>query len=151
MIITISIPISYVFNFLPSIKYPDGTLEFYNLIFSILFLVSLLVLSFSLRNKILTYFFINGIFSGMLIFTFIYLERYFLGNLFFDILSSVYYIFYIIFITPFFGFNQILDVEITYLSLAISLIYVLLYFINQQALRNSHSTSNTRMHRFSKR
>jgi len=115
--------VSLVANTFVSLKYPDGTITVVMLLLStILLVIDILWIRKAFNSKWgkgLKIFALCGMMTGpvvWLIGTFDFLE----------IVSAVQYPLYIVFITPFFGLNLLLDVSYQVFSLIVSVYYLII-------------------------
>ena len=120
--------ISLSINLFNSIKYPDSKIGLLNFIFSLIFLISVLnCILYTLKNnystKIIKRFLGLASISGVLIYLISSFYDYIFKNMILDIISNIQFPLYILFITPFFGFNYIFDISYGVFSLSISIIY----------------------------
>lgn len=109
-------------NLMTSIKHPDSTIGIFNLLVTVLFMVLLLLYS-KKGSKILKIFSIFGVISGVILFVITTFEHSMIGNGILDVIASIQYPFYLIFITPLFGGNILFDLSYGSYSLWMSLFY----------------------------
>ncbi|WP_145997322.1 hypothetical protein [Salirhabdus sp. Marseille-P4669] len=113
-------------NIVPSLKYPDSTIQIVHLLASLFVLLALLLYT-KVGTKNLFIFSIFGIISGL----FIYLIKMFESTIttypILDALASIQYLFYVVFTTPLFGINVLLDLNYAMFSLVISVVYVVAF------------------------
>ncbi|WP_226036573.1 hypothetical protein [Aquibacillus saliphilus] len=114
--------LAFSINLIPSIKHPDLTIGIFNLLVTILFMVLLLLYS-EKGSKILKIFSIFGVISGVIVFVITTFEHDMIGNGILDVIVSIQYPFYLIFITPLFGGNILFDLSYGTYSLLMSLFY----------------------------
>jgi hypothetical protein len=124
--------IAVFLNFIPSIK--DSAINIVNLLVSVLFMIIFLVsiktgLSNNKTEKKLKVFLLLGSVTGLFVYFIAILENAFMENIIYDIISGVSFPFYILFITPFFGFNYLFNWSYEIFSLLISLVYVLSFIL----------------------
>ncbi len=118
--------LAFSINLMPSIKHPDSTIDIFNLVVTILFMVFLLLYA-KKGSKILKIFSIFGVISGVIIFVITTFEHAMIGNGILDVIASIQYPFYLIFITPLFGSNILFDLSYGTFSLLMSLFYGVLF------------------------
>lgn len=125
-----------VVNLFDSIKYPDY-LEagLINLIVSLVFLISIIVyVLYQVKNndkdKRIDIFLITATLSGILIYIIVSFYDFMFNNMIVDVISNIQFPLYILFITPLFGLNYILNINYDLLSLVISGIYFIIYLVN---------------------
>ncbi|WP_010097344.1 hypothetical protein [Ornithinibacillus scapharcae] len=122
--------LALTFYFMPSIKFPDVTMNFTNMFITVLFLVTLITLSVLVKNKGIKLFLITGTIEGILVFLINKLESSFFENLFYEVIAFLQYPIYIVFITPFFGGNSILHVNYGLYSLLVAAIYLIILILH---------------------
>ena len=120
---------AFVINLIPSIKHPDSNVTFLNLLVTVLFIITLLVIvrkatHKNMVNKSLNLFLIFGVLSGLVVYVITKFEHITLKYAILDVIASIHYPFYIIFITPLFGLNYLFDVNYEVFSLWMSLVYL---------------------------
>lgn len=112
--------ISFSVNLLPSLKYPDSELNLVHFFFSgvVLFAIFLLM-----RKQLKMVLFLSGM-AGIIIFciNFRMLSEARLHSTILDVLLSVEYPLYVVFITPLFGFNYIFSSRYEQFALGIAII-----------------------------
>ncbi len=114
--------LAFSVNLMPSIKHPDSDIDILNSLVTILFMV--LLLTYSIKgSKLLKTFSIFGIISGVIVFVIKTFEHDMIGNGILDVIASIQYPFYLIFITPLFGGNILFDLSYGSYSLLMSLFY----------------------------
>jgi len=114
--------LAFSINLMPALKYPDLNMNILNLLVTILFMVLLLMYA-KKGSKILKVFSILGAVSGVIIFAIATFEHAMIGNGILDVIASIQYPFYLVFITPLFGGNILLDLSYESYSLLMSLFY----------------------------
>lgn len=114
--------LAFSINLMPSIKHPDSSIDTFNALVTILFMV-LLLMYFKKGSKILNIFSIFGVISGVIVFVITTFEHAMIGNGILDVIASIQYPFYLIFITPLFGGNILFDLSYGSYSLLMSLFY----------------------------
>lgn len=138
IIILILLAASYILafsiNLLSSIKHPDTTMnitQLYVSAFYLLILTALIIVSSRITKgtKIVRLFVISGIFSGILIYIITTFEHIMMEYFILDILASIQYPIYPIFVTPLFGFNYLFDLKYGEFSLLVSLVYLVLWYL----------------------
>lgn len=125
--------IAFSVNLMPSIKYPDTSMSTFNLFVTILFLSALLIFikkaSYSGKSlKGLKVFLIIGLLSGLVVYVLKTFEDTMMEYSILDMILSVQYPLYLLFTTPLFGVNYLLDISYEAFSLLMSTVYVLVFF-----------------------
>lgn len=118
--------LAFSINLIPSIKYPDSSINIFNTFVTILFVVLLLIYA-KKESKKLKIFSIFGVISGVVVFVITTLEHAMIGNGILDVIVSIQYPFYLLFITPLFGANVLFDLSYGSYSLLMSLFYGILF------------------------
>lgn len=134
---------AFLVNLIPSIKYPDTNLSIINIIASSLLIMTLVAFvkkgtTNSIR-EILRYFFIIGFISGLIIFIIKIFEDTLIQNTILDVISSIQYPIYLLFYTPFFGINYVINTEYNYFVLIISLFYILAFLFVSRLQNNCNN------------
>lgn len=124
--------LAFSINLIPSLKHPDSHLTFINLLAA-----SLLLLTFLAGIKSILFndkcykrakgILMAGFLSGLLVFGIKMLEETVMNNMALDALASIQYPLYLLFITPFFGMNYLLDLGYGTFSLLVSIVYLLMF------------------------
>ncbi|SDQ81179.1 hypothetical protein SAMN05216232_0166 [Virgibacillus subterraneus] len=114
--------LAFSINLMPSIKHPDSDIDILNSLVTILFMVLLLTYS-KKGSRILKTFSMFGVISGVIVFVITTFEHDMIGNGILDVIASIQYPFYLIFITPLFGGNILFDLSYGSYSLLMSLFY----------------------------
>lgn len=122
---------SLFINLFDSIKYPDSDIGIINLIISMILSVLFIWIIYSKRNINLKYFktFLMSAVIGSSIVYSINGFSFLITNDIFNIISGIRYPLYLIFVTPFFGFNYFLEMLYGKFSLMISIFYLVLYML----------------------
>ncbi len=147
IVLTFSYLIAFITNFIPSLKHPDTTMNIFNLLTSFLLLIALLLFiknsSYSERsNKIVKSFLIFGFISGLAVYIFKIIESTMKDYAILDIILSIQYPLYVVFITPLFGLNYLVDVSYETFSLLMSVVYVCAFILVMTFNKvDSHSIS----------
>jgi hypothetical protein len=123
-------------NLIPSIKYPDGNLNIWNLIFTILFILILFYFSRKVA-KAINLFLIGGAVGGTLIYIVNFIDEIALNSLITDLIVNIQYPFFIIFVTPFFGVNSLFQFNVSLFSLLSSFFYIIVLLFTV-ILKKSH-------------
>ena len=121
-------------NLIPSIKYPDVTTTIFNLLATVLFLITLLIFIKQAAyhgkfHKGLKAFLLVGFVSGLVVYVIKIFEDTMMDYAVLEMIASIQYPFYIIFITPLFGVNYLFDVSYETLSLCMSSLYLLIFIL----------------------
>ena len=117
---------SVLYNIIPSIKYPDFDLNVSNLLVSITF-----VISFFVYFKIILHTGINKTIIVILILSSIsgiFIHLIYLSNNT-GALWGLSIVLYIVFISPFFGFNSLMHADYSIFAIFVSLFYIIIFFI----------------------
>ncbi|SDM51838.1 hypothetical protein [Sediminibacillus halophilus] len=114
--------LAFEINLMPSIKHPDSSINMFNSFVTILFMVMLLMYA-KKGSKLLKVFSIFGILSGGIVCTITTFEQAAIGNGILDVIASIQYPFFLIFITPLFGGNILFDLSYGSYALLMSLFY----------------------------
>lgn len=124
---------AFLVNSIPSIKYPDTNLSIINLIASTIFVITLVAVvikgATNSMIKILKYFFMIGFISGLIIFIIKVFEDILIKNTILDVISSIQYPIYLLFYSPFFGINYIVNTDYGYFVLIISIFYIMAFLL----------------------
>ncbi len=128
--------LAFSINLMPAMKYPDLEIGVFNLIVSIVFIFFLTIYA-KTGSKNFRIFSMVGTISGVMVYLGTLFEGRSLGGDFWDVLATIQYPFYFIFTTPLFGGNLFFEISHETYSLALSLIYalvfgILLYYEKQQ-------------------
>lgn len=127
-------------NFMPSIKYPDGSIGVLNVLASVLFVGALLFILMKLANhsgkamnrmKVLL---AVCVLTGLSVYGIHLLESSGVNNAVLDIMLSVQYPLYVLVITPLFGLNIILNADYGVFSAIMSVVY-LIAFVSTMRLK----------------
>lgn len=121
--------IAFTTNFIPSLKHPDSTLSIFNLLVTVLFLIALVIFikkaSYSSKSiKGLKAFLIFGFISGLVVYVIKMFEDTMMDYVILDMIASIQYPFYLMFTTPLFGVNYLLNINYETFSLLMSAVYV---------------------------
>lgn len=124
--------IAFITNLIPSLKHPDSTLNIFHLLVTVLFFIALLLIirkaSFSSKSlKGLKLFFIFGFLSGFVVYVIKMLEDTMMNYVILDMIASIQYPFYLMFITPLFGVNYLFDINYEIFSLIMSAVYLIAF------------------------
>lgn len=122
--------IAFITNLIPSIKYPDTTMNILNLTVTILFLMTLLIFTKkasynSKSNKGLKTILLLGFISGIVVYVIKRFEETMLNYVILDMIASIQYPLYLIFTTPLFGLNYLFQMNYGIFSLLMSAVYVI--------------------------
>ncbi|MBM7664031.1 hypothetical protein JOC25_000487 [Solibacillus kalamii] len=124
--------IAFSANLIPSFKHPDSTMNIFNLFATALFLIALLILikevSYSSKSKSgLKILFLFGSISGLIVYSTKKLESTMINYTILDIIASIQYPFYLIYTTPLFGINYLLNLNYETFSLLMTPLYVIAF------------------------
>lgn len=112
------------YNLIPSIKFPDIKTNYISILASFSLIIILVFFLKHVRNfKFTRNFVLVGLISSILFIILSLIEKYFFSYMIFDILSSIVYILFVLFITPFFGVNLLIRLPIEIFAGIISLMY----------------------------
>ena len=114
--------LAFSINFMPALKHPDLDMGIFNILVTI-FIMSILLIYSKKGSKFLKIFSLFGIISGVIVFAITTFEHAMIGNGILDVIASIQYPFYLIFITPLFGGNTLFDLSYGSYSLLMSLFY----------------------------
>lgn len=126
--------VAFSINLLPSVKHPDSTIGIFNLMATVLFLLAMGVFinkaSYKGKsNKILKGFLVFGFLSGLVVYVITTFESKMVDYAVLDILASIQYPFYLLFITPLFGINYLLNINYEFFSALMSVVYVVAFIL----------------------
>ncbi|MCK2158366.1 hypothetical protein [Exiguobacterium sp. 17-1] len=117
-------------NAWPASLYPDGSIGLLQIAASIVWLIFLIGSVILVREEKTILFVFNylrlGLLAGIIVYLVTFFERYWLGELWFDIVSAIQYPFYYLFAVPLFGFNAWFDVLYGQFALFAGFAYILL-------------------------
>ncbi|WP_164667284.1 hypothetical protein [Virgibacillus doumboii] len=129
LVLILSYSLAFSVNFMPSIKHPDSNMNMLNLLVSLLF-VLILFLYARKGNKIFRIFTIAGVTSGIIVFVITRFEHLMYNNVLLDMIASIQYPLYLIFITPLFGGNIAFGMSYGAYGLLMSLVYGLVFIVS---------------------
>lgn len=123
----ISFILAFSVNLIPALKHPDSNMSFINLLTSGLFIIGMLVFirKMSSHNKYLKVYLILGFLSGIIVYSIKTFDHIMMNYAALDIITSIQYPLYLVFTTPLFGINSLLDINYETFSLLTSLVYIL--------------------------
>lgn len=126
--------IAFITNLMPSLKYPDATMNILCLLVTILFLMTLLIFtkkaSYTIKsNKGLKTFLLLGFISGLVVYAIKGFEDTMMNYVILDMIASIQYPFYLIFTTPLFGMNYLFQMNYEIFSLLMSAVYFIALII----------------------
>ena len=117
-------------NAWPASIHPDGTIGLLQIVSSFVWLVFLIGSVMLVREEKTILFVFNylrlGFVAGTVVYLVTFFERYWLGELWFDLVSCIQYPFYYLFAVPLFGFNVWLDVLYGQFALFAGFAYIVL-------------------------
>ena len=123
---------TYIFslfvNFFPALKHPDAEMTLLHFFSSAIFLGALII-SYRKLYAILKKYLIIGMFAGIYIFISDIIITKMNENLILDLVTSLMYPLYFIFVTPLFGGNLLLNLSYSLYSIVVSIIYLGIYVI----------------------
>ncbi|ASK64007.1 hypothetical protein CFK37_18520 [Virgibacillus phasianinus] len=128
-------------NLMPSAKHPDLNMNIFNFLTTTLFIIILLLFAKQGSNgksgtRKLQIFSTLGIISGGIIFLIKSFENVMFDYVVLDSIASIQYPFYLIFTTPLYGINSLLDLNYAAYSLLMSLFYILVLIISFNFKKN---------------
>lgn len=126
--------IAFATNLIPSLKHPDSTLNIFNLLVTVLFLIALVIFikqaSYSGKlNKVLKIVLIFGFISGFVVYIIKLFEDTMMNYAILDMIASIQYPFYLLFTTPLFGINYLFDINYEIFSLLMSAVYTIAFIL----------------------
>ena len=127
--------LAFSINLMPAIKYPDLDVNFLNLLATAVFLALLLLNARNDSTK-LRIFLSIGILSGVLVYFISLFESPMLEHGLLDAIASIQYPFFLIFTTPLFGGNLLLDIGYGPYSLLMSLLYAAVLVLATYSKKN---------------
>jgi len=117
-------------NAWPASIHPDGTIGLLQITVSVIWLVFLTASVILIREEktllFVFYYLSFGFVAGTVVYLMTFFERYWLGELWFDLVSGIQYPFYYLFAVPLFGFNVWLDVLYGQFALFAGFAYIVL-------------------------
>lgn len=131
---------AFLVNLIPSITYPDAAVHPFHGIASIL-LVICMIGTCLLRNRVAKRFITTLLFASVTIFTLNSFESYIYDIAWLDILFSIQYPLYILFVTPLFGLNFFLNIAPEYVTLIVFFIAIVLLIIHEIAVTVSRKST----------
>lgn len=126
--LVISYVLAFIKNLMPALKHPDLTMDSIHVL-STLFFLAMFVLFVIKVHERFKYVLLVGMLSGLIVFVVNLFEELIFKYAILDVIASIQYPLYIIFITPFFGANMLLDIGYGSYSLLISFVYFLIYML----------------------
>lgn len=117
-------------NAWPASLYPDGSIGLLQIAASfvwLIFLIGSVILVREEKTILFVFYYLSfGFVAGTVVYLVTFFERYWLGDLWFDIVSAIQYPFYYLFAVPLFGFNAWFDVLYGQLAMFAGFAYILL-------------------------
>jgi len=117
-------------NAWPASLYPDGSIGLLQIAASfvwLIFLTASVVLIREEKTLLFVFYYLSfGFVAGTVVYLVTFFEQYWLGELWFDIVSGIQYPFYYLFAVPLFGFNAWFDVLYGQFALFAGFAYILL-------------------------
>jgi membrane protein YdbS with pleckstrin-like domain len=125
--------IAFSTNLIPSLKHPDSNISIFNLLATFLLLIAFLIVikkvwSSGKLHKSLKRFLLVGFISGLVIYGIKIFEDTLMNYNVLDMIASIQYPIYLLFITPLFGMNYLFDMGYGNFSLLISVVYIFILF-----------------------
>ncbi len=118
--------VAFSINLMPALKHPDLNMTLLNLIASLIFLTVFFTYARK-SDKKLAVFSLVGMISGIIVFLITTFESFMFEYAILDVIASIQYPLYLIFTTPLFGGNLLINVNYEIFSLLTSLFYLLVY------------------------
>ncbi|MCT2538266.1 hypothetical protein NC661_10465 [Aquibacillus koreensis] len=128
LLLIASYVIAFSINLMPAIKHPDLHMPFSHLITSTLLMI-LLLLATKRGSKQMLHFSLIGALSGVIVFVLAKVEQVMGVHVIVDVVTSIQYPAFFIFIIPLFGLNFLIDLSYDVFSLCMSLFYITLFGI----------------------
>ena len=117
-------------NAWPASIHPDGTIGLLQIAASFVWLIILIGSVMLVREEktlsFVFYYLSFGFVAGIVVYLVTFFERYWLGELWFDLVSGIQYPFYFLFAVPLFGFNAWLDVSYGQFAMFAGFAYIVL-------------------------
>jgi len=117
-------------NAWPASIHPDGSIGLLQIVSSFVWLVFLIGSVMLVREEKTILFVFNylrlGFVAGTVVYLVTFFERYWMGELWFDIVSGIQYPFYYLFAVPLFGFNAWLDAPYGHFAMFTGFAYIVL-------------------------
>jgi len=142
--LAVSYFIAFSLNLVPSIKHPDSTINILNLLAAALFLVALLTAVKKGTFKGIKLFLIPGFVSGLAVYVFKLMGDTLMSHAVLDVITSIQYPVYLLFITPLFGMNYLFDISYGVFSLLMAGVYGLIFV--SVTSREKLGIQNVRLH-----
>ena len=125
--------LAFIVNLIPSIMFPDATIQPIHAVASGLLLVCMFGTCL-LRNRVAKLLILAILFASVTVFTLISFESYVYDIVLLDALFAIQYPLYVLFVTPLFGLNYFLNVNPEYVALLVFFIAILLLVIHELAV-----------------
>lgn len=132
-LLMVSYVLAFITNLMPALKHPDLTMDSINVL-ATFFLLAMLVQYVIKVHERFTYILLLGMISGLIVFVVNLFEELIFKYAILDVIASIQYPLYLIFITPFFGANMLLNISYGSYALLISFVYFLLYMLKVTVL-----------------
>ena len=132
IIVVFAYLVAFSINLMPALKYPDLNVNLFNLVVSIIFVTAILLYARKGEQK-LAIFSMVGLISGVIVFLITTFESFIFEYAILDLIASIQYPLYLIFTTPLFGGNLLINVNYEVYSLLTSLFYLIVYVIVKKA------------------
>lgn len=126
--LVISYVLAFITNLMPALKHPDLTMGSIHFL-STLFFLAMLVLFVIKVHERFKYVLLVGMLSGLIVFVVNLFEELIFKYAILDVVASIQYPMYIIFITPLFGAIMLFDISYGSYSLLVSFVYFLIYML----------------------
>jgi hypothetical protein len=125
--------VSLSINLIPSLKHPDSNLTLINLLTSLMLMIAIILwvksVATSKKTRFLKIISAIGMISGIFVFSISQVQHITYEILILDIVSGIQYPLYLLFITPLFGINYILNTNYGVFSVIISLFYLATFLL----------------------
>lgn len=125
--------IAFIVNLIPSIMFPDATIQPIHAIASGLLLVCMFGTCL-MRNRVAKLLIMAILFASVTFFTLNSFETYIYDIALLDALFAIQYPLYILFVAPLFGLNYFLNVNPEYVALLVFFIAILLLIVHEVAV-----------------
>lgn len=125
--------IAFIVNLIPSIMFPDATIQPIHAVASGLLLVCMFGTCL-MRNRVAKLLIMAILFASVTFFTLNSFETYIYDIALLDALFAIQYPLYILFVAPLFGLNYFLNVNPEYVALLVFFIAILLLIVHEVAV-----------------
>lgn len=126
---------SLIINFMPAIKYPDLSINPANFLISFLFLLVFVFYSL-IGGKLYRNLMIIGFIGSVFIFVVHHYRNFIYEIWILDVLSSIQYPLYVLYVAPLFGMNLLLDYNPEVYSFCVSFVFLLCFLVSMYMNKN---------------